>query len=502
MIPIVYSNLTNDQLIELSIQNGEGELASNGALTVNTGEKTGRSPKDRFIVKDAITETTVDWSIVNQPYTTQDFDRLWHDACQSLEDHDVYETINQVGTHPTHRLRVKVRCNLAWHALFCNTLFLKPKEKSEDYDWILVNASHFKFDGAAYNLPRSVAIILDFTQRKILVCGTLYAGEMKKAMFSVLNFLYPEKSILPMHCAANRTEEGNVALFFGLSGTGKTTLSADYERQLIGDDEHGWGDDGIFNFEGGCYAKCIHLSAKNEPLIWAALRHGTVLENVVVDPITKIPDFSDSSLTENTRAAYPLQFIPNHAVDLLHPQPENVIFLTCDLYGVLPLVSVLNEEQVIYYFLSGYTALVGSTEVGQGTGIKPTFSQCFGAPFFSRHPKVYAKLLVEKLKKTGAKVYLVNTGWHKGAYGQGGERFSINTTRQIISSIVNNTFRNMPLKEIKPFGLFIPTHIPGIDNNFLDPQKSWENQEAYAQKAQLLIDEFAQNYHAKGFDQV
>ncbi len=382
MIPIVYSNLTNDQLIELSIQNGEGELASNGALTVNTGEKTGRSPKDRFIVKDAITETTVDWSIVNQPYTTQDFDRLWHDACQSLEDHDVYETINQVGTHPTHRLRVKVRCNLAWHALFCNTLFLKPKEKSEDYDWILVNASHFKFDGAAYNLPRSVAIILDFTQRKILVCGTLYAGEMKKAMFSVLNFLYPEKSILPMHCAANRTEEGNVALFFGLSGTGKTTLSADYERQLIGDDEHGWGDDGIFNFEGGCYAKCIHLSAKNEPLIWAALRHGTVLENVVVDPITKIPDFSDSSLTENTRAAYPLQFIPNHAVDLVHPQPENVIFLTCDLYGVLPLVSVLNEEQVIYYFLSGYTALVGSTEVGQGTGIKPTFSQCFGAPFF------------------------------------------------------------------------------------------------------------------------
>lgn len=500
MTPTVYSNLTNDQLIDLSIKNGEGEIAANGALNVNTGARTGRSPKDRFIIIDAVTKTAVDWGVINQPYAAQDFDRLWADACQSLVDHDIYESTCLVGAHPRHRFTVKIMCNLAWHTLFCNTLFINPDNKTEPYDWLLVNASNFKFEGDSYNLPRSAAVVLDFSQRRILICGTHYAGEMKKAMFSVLNFIYPEQNILPMHCAANRTEQGNVALFFGLSGTGKTTLSADPQRQLIGDDEHGWGDDGVFNFEGGCYAKCINLSAKSEPLIWSALRHGAVLENVVLDPTTKIPDFSDDSLTENTRAAYPLHFIPNQSVELVHPQPENVIFLTCDLYGVLPPVSKLTHDQVIYYFLSGYTALVGSTEFGQGQGIKPTFSQCFGAPFFSRHPKVYANLLIDKLKKAGASVYLVNTGWHNGGVDTGGERFSIQATRQIISAIVNNSLKEVPFIETQPFGLFIPTHLPGVDSNLLNPKVGWHDQKDYENKAQLLINQFTKNYQAKGFD--
>lgn len=500
MTPTVFSDLTSDQLIELSLKNGEGEMAANGALNVNTGARTGRSPKDRYIIIDDLTRNAVDWGTLNQPYMANDFDRLWADACQSLEAHNTYESICWLGAHPAHRIAVKVRCNLAWHTLFCKTMLMNPSIKDDMYDWVLVNASNFRFEGSSYNLPRSAAVVIDFTHRRILICGTLYAGEMKKALFSVLNFIYPDQNILPMHCAANRTEHGNVALFFGLSGTGKTTLSADSQRQLIGDDEHGWGDDGVFNFEGGCYAKCIHLSAKNEPLIWAAIRHGTVLENVVLDPLTKIPNFSDASLTENTRAAYPLHFIPNQSNELVHPQPENIIFLTCDLYGVLPLVSKLTQEQVIYYFLSGYTALVGSTEVGQGQGIKPTFSQCFGAPFFSRHPKIYANLLLDKLRKTGAQAYLVNTGWHKGAYGEGGDRFPIQTTRQIISAIVNNSLKNIPLQETQPFGLFIPTHVPGVDSSLLDPKQGWKNFKEYESKAQDLINQFNKNYQVKGFD--
>lgn len=501
MTPAVYSNLTRDQLIELALKAREGERASNGAINVLTGARTGRSPKDRYIIKDSITERVVDWGVINQPYSPEDFERLWQDACDSLNQHDVYETVSWVGSDPNHRVSVKVSCNLAWHALFCKVLFIEPDRQTAKQDWLLVNASKFELDGSKYNLPGTAAIVLDFTSKRVLICGTLYAGEMKKAMFSVLNFLYPENNILPMHCAANRSSEGNVALFFGLSGTGKTTLSADPTRQLIGDDEHGWGDDGVFNFEGGCYAKCINLSQKNEPLIWDALRPGTVLENVVLDPVTKVPDFANASLTENTRAAYPLDFIPGCSKELLHPQPENVIFLTCDLYGVLPPVSRLTYEQVEYYFLSGYTALVGSTEVGQGKGIKPTFSQCFGAPFFSRHPKVYTNLLIDKLKKTGAQVYLVNTGWHGGAYGEGGERFSISMTRQIISGIVNNALNDIPFKEIQPLGLYVPTHVPGVDPEFLEPKKLWKKEEDYLEKANSLIAQFEDNYRAKGFHQ-
>lgn len=502
MAPTVYENLTRDQLIEIALKNGEGELASNGALNVITGTRTGRSPKDRFIVRDSVTESVIDWGTINQPYSSVDFERLWQDACDSLNQHDVYEAISWVGSHPKYRVSVKVRANLAWHTLFCKVLFIEPDRQMIAHDWLLVNASKFNLDGAKYNLPGTAAIILDFTNKRILICGTLYAGEMKKAMFSVLNFLYPDNDILPMHCAANRSSQGNVTLFFGLSGTGKTTLSADPVRQLIGDDEHGWGNDGVFNFEGGCYAKCINLSQENEPLIWNALRPGTVLENVVLDPVTRIPDFKDACFTENTRAAYPLDFIPGCSKELLHPHPENVIFLTCDLYGVLPPVSRLTLEQVEYYFLSGYTALVGSTEVGQGKGIKPTFSQCFGAPFFSRHPKVYARLLLEKLKRTGARVYLVNTGWYGGSYGEGGERFSINTTRQIISSIVNNTLRDISFIEIHPFGLYVPAFVPDVDLQLLNPGNLWESQEAYLEKAYSLISQFDNNYRTKGFHQL
>ncbi len=502
MVAIIYSHLNSDQLIDFSLKNGEGELASNGALNVRTGARTGRSPKDRFIIKDSITENVVDWGVINQPYSNSDFEHLWQDAYDSLNRHDIFESINWVGADPNHRVSVKVQCNLAWHTLFCKTLFIAPDTETTQHDWLMVNASKFDFDGPKYNLPGSAAIVLDFTHKRILICGTLYAGEMKKAMFSVLNFLYPQKNILPMHCAANRSEEGHVALFFGLSGTGKTTLSTDPARQLIGDDEHGWADEGVFNFEGGCYAKCIHLSEKNEPLIWAALRHGTLLENTVLSPTTKTPDFADDSLTENIRAAYPLDFIPGRALKLLHPQPDNIIFLTCDLYGVLPPVSKLTLDQVVYYFLSGYTALVGSTEFGHGKGVKSTFSQCFGAPFFSRHPKIYADILIEKLKKTGARVYLVNTGWHGGAYGEGGTRFPIKTTRQIVSNIVNNSLNFVEFKKTHPFDLYVPMEVPGIDPDLLDPKRLWKNESDYLAKAKELMAKFEENYHAKGFAKI
>lgn len=491
-------NLSAKELIETALSRQEGELASNEALVVNTGKRTGRSPKDRFIVKDEVTAATINWNTINQAFSPEKFDALWQKALHYLESKDTYFTSYlKVGAHPTLGVPVKVMTELAWHQLFAHVLFIRPESPitvDSLNQWTILNVPSYKTNPEEDGVASDAAIILNFSKRAILICGTYYAGEIKKGMFSVLNFLLPEHDFLPMHCAANMSQQGETALFFGLSGTGKTTLSADPNRLLIGDDEHGWGEDGIFNFEGGCYAKCIDLSQEREPLIWNAIRYGSVLENVVLDPTSKDPIYSDATLTQNTRAAYPREFIKERVEENRGAQPSAILFLTCDLYGVLPPVARLTPEQAAYYFLSGYTALVGSTEVGQESAIKPTFSTCFGAPFFPRPPSVYAELLMKRLRHHPTQVYLVNTGWTGGGHGQGGQRFSIPVTRSIVSAIVNGTLKNTQFENLPGFHFDIPTKVEGVDPILLNPRKAWSDKKAHDENAKILIEQFMANF--------
>lgn len=493
-----HSNLSAAELIKMALVRGEGVLASNGALVVTTGKRTGRSPKDRFIVKDDITASTVAWNNINQAISPEKFTSLWDRALQHIESKDAYFVSDlSIAADETYTLPVKVIAELAWHNLFVQNLFIRTEKNNPAHQWTILCTPSMTTDPARDGVNSDAAIILDFTKRSILITGTYYAGEMKKAMFSVLNFILPAHDVLPMHCSANIGKDGETALFFGLSGTGKTTLSADPERFLIGDDEHGWGRDGVFNFEGGCYAKCIDLSQKNEPMIWDAIKTGAVLENVVLDPSNN-PIYTDCSLTQNTRAAYPLEHIPVRSKTNRGKIPNAVIFLSCDLYGVLPPVARLTKEQAAYYFLSGYTALVGSTEVGQGTGIKPTFSTCFGAPFFPRPPKVYAELLMKRLTEDNAEVYLVNTGWSGGALGEGGERFSIPTTRAVVRAIVNGDLRNTTYETLPGFNFSIPTAVKDVPKEFLNPILSWSDKKAHAENSQILMRQLIDNF--KQFD--
>jgi phosphoenolpyruvate carboxykinase (ATP) len=490
----IYANLSADKLIDLALAREEGVLAGNKALVVTTGKRTGRSPKDRFIVKDDITETTVDWNTINQALSTEKFNALWQRAEQHLRNKDaIFISDLSVAANEKYRLPVQVISELAWHNLFVQNLFIREHNPQSDKTWTILSAPSLTTSPERDGVNSDAAVILNFSARRILICGTYYAGEMKKGMFSVLNFLLPAHDVLPMHCAANVGKDGQTALFFGLSGTGKTTLSADPERFLIGDDEHGWARDGVFNFEGGCYAKCIDLSQKNEPVIWDAIRYGSVLENVVLDA-THQPVYSDCSLTQNTRAAYPLEFIPLRVHDNCGATPKAVIFLTCDLYGVLPPVARLTMEQAAYYFLSGYTALVGSTEVGEGSDIKPTFSTCFGAPFFPRPPQVYADLLMKRLQEDHAQVYLVNTGWCGGAHGKGGERFSIPTTRTLVTAIVNGDLREAQYEKLAGFNFEVPVEINGVNSNLLNPERAWKDKAALKENTKILMEQFQLNF--------
>ncbi|WP_426349553.1 phosphoenolpyruvate carboxykinase (ATP) [Alloiococcus sp. CFN-8] len=487
----VYEGLNPVQLIEQAIKRGEGELTDTGALSIKTGCYTGRSPKDRYIVKDEITDDTINWGSVNRPITEAIYDDLLWSIKNYLKDKEVFAVNGRVGAAADYSYNVRCICEYASQALFCSQLFIKGIDIANRDGFTVISAPGFKADKDKYNLNSEAFIILNLKDKTIIIGGTQYSGEIKKAIFTAMNFFLPQRGVLPMHCSANEGKDGDVAILFGLSGTGKTTLSADPNRALIGDDEHGWSDDGIFNFEGGCYAKAINLSRDREKDIYDAIRLGSVLENVVLDN-ENIPQYDDDSLTENTRAAYPLNYINNIKDDGRGGIPRVILFLTADAFGVIPPISKLTKEQAMYYFLSGYTSKVAGTERGLKEP-EATFSTCFGEPFMPLHPKKYAKLLGEKIDKYGVRVYMVNTGWIEGPYGTG-RRIPLKYTRAMVSAAVDGTLEEMGWRLHEGLDLLVPKSCPMVPEELLIPENTWKNKEDYFASMNSLKEKFQKNY--------
>ncbi|MGH7700540.1 MAG: phosphoenolpyruvate carboxykinase (ATP) [Gemmatimonadales bacterium] len=493
----VHWNLTTAELYEQAVRRGEGVIAEGGAFCAVTAPHTGRSPDDKFVVREPSAAEQVWWGKINQPLEPEAYERLFADVVRHLNGRDLYIRDLFVGSEPAYRQSVRFVTPGAWHTLFVHNMFLRPTpgDLAQFHPTFQVlHAPDFQADPALHGTRSGTFIVLNFGRKTVLIGGTRYAGEMKKAMFTVMNYLLPQQGVLPMHCSANLGEAGDVALFFGLSGTGKTTLSADRERALIGDDEHGWSDHGVFNFEGGCYAKVIRLSAEGEPEIYATTRmFGTVLENVVVDPETRAVDLDAAGITENTRASYPIHFIPNHVPGGMAGHPSHIVFLTCDAFGVMPPIARLSPAQAMYHFLSGYTAKVAGTERGV-TEPRETFSACFGAPFLPRPPHGYAERLGERIARHGAQCWLISTGWTGGPFGTG-QRMRLSHTRAMVRAALAGRLDRVPTHTEPVFGLEVPLQVPGgVPEEILLPRGTWGDATAYDAQAARLAALFRHNF--------
>ncbi len=487
-------NLTPEELYAEALSRGEGRLAANEALVVSTGKFTGRSPKDKFIVDNPESRAHVWWGPVNRTISPENFERLYQKIVAAMNEKELYVADLFAGAEKKYQLPLRVINEYAWHNLFCHDLFIRPTQAElaeHRPQFTVIDMPSVKADPATDGTASETFIVLNLERGLLLVGGTEYAGEMKKSIFTTLNYLLPLKGVMPMHCSANIGSKGDVAIFFGLSGTGKTTLSADPARRLIGDDEHGWSDNGVFNFEGGCYAKCIKLSKEHEPQIWNAIKRGAVLENVALDE-HGVPDYNNVSKTENTRVAYPLDFIENSVEPSVGGHPKNIIFLTADAFGVLPPISKLTKEQAMYHFISGYTAKVAGTERGV-TEPEPNFSTCFGAPFMVHHPNVYAGLLGKKIEEHNVRCWLVNTGWTGGPYGVG-KRMHLPYTRAMVEQALAGNLDNVSTVKDPIFGVEIPQQVPGVPDEVLNPRNTWSDQSAYDKQAADLARRFVENF--------
>jgi phosphoenolpyruvate carboxykinase (ATP) len=492
----VNHNTGGAELVELALARGEGRLASTGALTVETGVHTGRSAQDKYTVRDASTDKVVWWDN-NKSMTPEQFELLWSDFREHARTRELFVQDLYAGADPAHRLNARIFMEYAWHALFIRNLLRRPQAgelAGFTPEFTVIDLPSFRADPKRHGVRSETVIACNFAKRLVLIGATSYAGEIKKSVFTYLNHVMPDRGVMPMHCSANAGPKGDSAIFFGLSGTGKTTLSADPKRTLLGDDEHGWSSDGVYNFEGGCYAKTIRLSREAEPEIWAATnRFGTVLENVVLDPRTREPDFDDGRLTENTRAAYPLDFISNASETGTAGHPRNVVMLTADAFGVIPPIAKLSPCQAMYHFLSGYTAKVAGTEKGLGNEPQATFSTCFGAPFMPRHPSAYGRMLRELIARHNVDCWLVNTGWTGGKYGVG-KRMPIQATRALLDAALSGALRSQPMRTDPLFGFQVPTSLPGVDPAILNPRETWADKAAYDTQARALVDMFQKNF--------
>ena len=498
---VVHANLTASSLVPHALRRNEGTLSEDGAFIAITGVHTGRSVQDKFVVDEPDTSAEVDWGRVNRRMSMEKFTIFKTRVQAYLQGQELFTQDLFAGADPAHRVRVRLVTSAAWHALFARNMFIRPTEAELvgfEPDYVILHAPLFEADPEVDGVRTTTAVALSFAQKLIVVAGTEYAGEIKKSIFTVMNWILPAHGVVPMHCSANVGAEGDVALFFGLSGTGKTTLSSDPKRPLIGDDEHGWSDEGVFNFEGGCYAKVIDLSKSAEPEIWAAThRFGSVLENVVADARGRL-DLSDQRYTENTRSCYPVEFIPNFVPSGRGGIPRNVMMLACDAFGVLPPIAKLSLAQAMYHFLSGYTALVAGTEKGLGAEPQPSFSACFGAPFLPRRAELYGRMLADMIAKYGADCWLVNTGWSGGAYGTG-SRMSIRHTRALLNAALDGSLAKVEFRRENFFGLQIPAAVPGIPSEVLDPREAWADKTAYDAQAAKLVGMFEKNF--KQFEQ-